>query len=141
MSFDLKTAQAIIAGALEKADSMGLKPLAVAVLDARGAIRAVVAQDGASAKRAEVALAKANGCVALGIGSREISKRPQQFLIGAAQIVGGHHIMPVPGGVLIRDRDGSVLGAVGISGDTSDNDEAAAVAGITGQGFEADPGQ
>lgn len=135
----LETAQAILNGALAEARAKTMKPLAVVVLDARGAIRAVAAEDDTSAKRAEIALGKANGCIALGLGSRAIAARQPNFLIGALHAVGGHGLMAVPGGVLIREN-GAILGAIGISGDTSDNDEIAAIAGIEGQGLTADTG-
>ncbi|MBP7063304.1 heme-binding protein [Ferrovibrio sp.] len=120
----------------------GLKPLAIAVLDARGALKAFLAEDGTSLKRAEVAQGKAFGALALGLGSRSIHKRAreQDYFIAAVSHVVGGALVPVPGGVLIRDAGGAVIGAVGISGDTSDNDEAAAIAGIQAAGLAADPG-
>ena len=118
-----------------------LKPLAIAVFDARGALKAFGAQDGTSLKRAQIAMGKAEGALALGLGSRTIStmaiERPH-FVAAATHATGGS-LVPVPGGVLIRS--GKVLmGAVGISGDTSDNDEICAVTGIEAAGLQADPG-
>ncbi len=138
----LAKAQALIAAALDHAAKAGLKPLAIAVLDSRGAIKSFAAQDGTSLKRGEVAHGKAYGALALGMGSRSIFKRAkeQDFFIAAVSHVVGGALVPVPGGVLIRDAAGTVVGAVGISGDTSDNDEAAAAAGIAAAGFSADPG-
>jgi uncharacterized protein GlcG (DUF336 family) len=80
--------------------------------------------------------------LALGLGSRAIFQRAQEqpYFVSAANAVAGGALVPVPGGVLIKDADGEILGAVGISGDTSDNDEACAVAGITAASLEADPG-
>lgn len=138
----LKAAQKIVVVALKTARAQGFKPLAVAVLDARGALKALAAEDGASLKRADIALGKAHGAIALGVGSRAIAKmaaeRPH-FIAAATHAVGGS-LIPVPGGVLIRGRKGEVMGAVGISGDTSDNDEAAALAGIAAAGLNADTG-
>lgn len=135
----LETAQAILAETLKEARRRGLKPLAVVVLDGRGAIRALAAEDGTSTKRAEVAIGKASGAVAMGIGSRDLSTRAPHFLAAVTHAVGGM-LVPVPGGVLVRDGAGEIVGAVGVSGDTSDNDEAVAVTGIEAAGLAADPG-
>lgn len=135
----LEVAQSILAGVFTEAAGRGLNPLAVAVLDARGALRAVAAQDGTSTKRAEIAIGKANAAISMGLGTRDIAKRPPHFLAAVTHVVGGAFV-PVPGGVLVKDAAGEILGAVGVSGDTSDNDEVAAVAGITGQGLVADTG-
>jgi uncharacterized protein GlcG (DUF336 family) len=112
------------------------------VLDARGALKAFAAEDGTSLKRAEIANGKAHGTLAMGLGSRTLGKmaaeRPH-FVAAVTHAVGGM-LVPVPGGVIVRDGTGDVVGAVGISGDTSDNDEAAAVAGIQAAGLKADPG-
>ena len=138
----LEIAQKIVAAALANARTQGFKPLAVAVLDARGALKAFAAEDGTSLRRAEIATGKAHGALAMGIGSRTIGKmaaeRPH-FVAAVTHAVGGM-LVPVAGGVLIRDATGAIVGAVGISGDTSDNDEAAAVAGIEAAGLKADPG-
>lgn len=138
----LAQAQTILASALTHAEKSGFKPLAIAIIDARGAQKAFAAQDGTSLKRGEIALGKAHGSVALGIGSRALHKmaleRPY-FIEAATHAVGGS-LVPVPGGVLIRDGAGVLLGAIGISGDTSDNDEAAAIAGISSIGLVADTG-
>lgn len=138
----LAQARTILEGALAYAGEHELKPLAIAVLDARGAQKAFAAQDGTSLKRGEIALGKAFGAVALGVGSRALHKmaleRPY-FVEAATHAVGGS-LVPVPGGVLIRDAAGTLLGAVGISGDTSENDEAAAGAGIAAIGLVADTG-
>jgi uncharacterized protein GlcG (DUF336 family) len=136
-ALSLEQASVIVDGALKYARENGLKPLAIAVLDARGAQKFFLAQDGTSLKRGEIALGKAHGVIALGIGSRALHKmaldRPY-FVEAATHAVGGS-LVPVPGGVLIRSPEGAVLGAIGISGDTSDNDEAAALAGIAAAGL------
>ncbi len=137
----LDQARTILDAALAKAVERGLKPLAVAVLDARGALKAFAAQDGTSLKRGEVARGKADGALALGMGSRAIAKaaaeRPS-FVAAVTHAVGGS-LVPAPGGVLVM-QDGEVVGAVGVSGDLSDNDEICAVAGIEAAGLKADPG-
>jgi len=135
------TAQKIVEGALAYAIEHKLKPLAVGVLDARGALKAFAAQDGTSLKRGEIALGKANGAIAMGMGSRALFKRAEQqpFFIAAATAAVGGSLVPVPGGVLVK-QDGAVVGVVGISGDTSDNDEAAALAGIAAAGLVGETG-
>ena len=138
----LEKAQAIVAAALAHARGAGMKPLAVAVLDARGVLKTFAAEDGTPLRRAEIAQGKAHGAVAMGMGSRALARtateRPH-FVAAITHAVGGS-LVPVPGGVLINSGTGVLLGAVGISGDTSDNDEAAALAGIKAAGFAADPG-
>jgi uncharacterized protein GlcG (DUF336 family) len=139
---DLSAAQKILEAALGYASEQGFKPMAACVIDARGALKAFAAQDGTSLKRGEIALGKANGAIALGMGSRALMKRAEQqgyFITAAAAAIGGS-LVPVPGGVLIKDDAGGLLGAVGISGDTSDNDEAAAIAGIKAAGLIPDAG-
>ena len=141
MTLSLADAQKILVDALAFAVEQNFKPLALGVLDARGALKAFVAQDGTSLKRGEIALAKANGALGLGMGSRGLMKRAEQqpyFIAAATSAIGGA-LVPVPGGVLIKSGT-EVIGAVGISGETSDNDEAAALAGIAGAGFTGDGG-
>jgi len=139
---DLHVAQVILQAALAYASEQGFKPMAVGVIDARGALKVFAAQDGTSLKRGEIALAKANGAVALGMGSRALMKRAesQGYFIAAATAAIGGSLVPVPGGVLVKNEAGALLGAIGISGDTSDNDEAAAIAGVKAAGLIADPG-
>lgn len=138
----LDAADKIVTTAIAKARELNLQPVAVVVLDARGALKAARVEDGTSLKRAEIAIGKAHGALSLGMGSRAIHKRVEQqpyFIAAVSHVVGGS-LIPVPGGVLIRDQAGAVIGAVGISGDTSDNDETAAVAGIAAAGLQADTG-
>ena len=138
----LHQAQTIIETALKQARGKDYAPLAVLVLDARGAPKAFAAEDGTSLRRYEIAHGKAHGALAMGIGSRTLGKRAAerpQFFTAVGQVVPGG-LVPVPGGVLIRDGAGETIGAVGISGDTSDNDEDAAIAGIRAAGLVADPG-
>lgn len=138
----LETAQTIIEAAQRLARSEGMKPLVIAVLDARGALKAMIAEDGTSLHRADVAIGKAYGGIALGQSSRRIMDRALKdphFIAAVSHVVGGK-LVPVPGGVLIRDGSGELVGAVGISGDTSDNDEKAACAGIAAAGLVAETG-
>ncbi len=138
----LQQAQIIATVALKTGREKNLKPLSVVVYDARGALKALLSEDGTSLKRAEIAMGKAYGALALGVGSRTIHKmatdRPY-FVAAASHAVGGQ-LIPVPGGVLIKDNQGQILGAVGVSGDTSDNDEIAAAGGIEAAGLVFDAG-
>jgi uncharacterized protein GlcG (DUF336 family) len=134
----LEAAHAIMHAALDAGAQHQLKPLVVCVLDARGAIKAMAAQDGTSLMRGEIAHGKAYGALALGMGSRAIFQRAQEqaYFVGAVNTLAQGRIVPVPGGVLIQDNSGALLGAVGVSGDTSDNDEIAALAGINAAGLK-----
>lgn len=139
MSLTLDTARSIIAGIRAHGSQAGFKPLTVVVLDSGGHVVAVEREDGASMKRFEIGFGKAYGALSLGMGSRSIMARAEQqayFIAAVTSAVGGT-LVPVPGGVLVRDEGGDLLGAVGVTGDTSDNDEAAAVAGIEGAGLTA----
>ncbi len=138
---ELAVAQKILDAALAYAVEHRLKPLAIGVLDVRGALKAYAAQDGTSLKRGEIALGKANGAIAMGMGSRALFKRAEQqpFFIAAATAAVGGSLVPVPGAVLIK-QDGVLVGVIGISGDTSDNDEAAALAGIAAAGLAGETG-
>jgi uncharacterized protein GlcG (DUF336 family) len=138
----LAKAQAMIADALSYARGQKLQPMAVAVLDARGVLKAFAAEEGTSLKRGEIAIGKAHGALSMGLGSRSLFKRAQEqpFFIAAVTHAVGGSLVPVPGGVLIKGQGGVLLGALGVSGDTSDNDEAAAVAGIQAAGYSPDPG-
>jgi uncharacterized protein GlcG (DUF336 family) len=138
----LKKARTIISKTLAKGREMELKPLSVAVLDAGGHLKAFEREDGASIGRFEIARGKAYGALALGIGSRSINARAEQqaYFVEALSAAFEGKIVPVPGGMLVRDRKGTVVGAVGVTGDTSDNDETAGTAGIEAAGFTADGG-
>ncbi|WP_205471295.1 heme-binding protein [Nocardioides sp. SYSU D00038] len=141
MSLTLDTARRIVAAARVHGMGQGFKPLTIVVLDAGGHVTAVEREDGSSNKRFEIAYAKAHGAISLGHGTRALMARAesQPYFIAAATSAIGGALVPVPGGVLVREND-VVVGAVGISGDTSDNDEAAAVAGIESVGLTPDPG-
>lgn len=136
----LEQAEAILAGARKHARAEKLKPVAIAVLDARGAVRCLVNEDGTSLSRADVAIGKAYGAIAFGQSSRRLGKRAEEqaYFINACAHIAGGKMVPVPGGVLIRDAAGVLVGAIGISGDTSDNDEAACCAGIAAAGLVAE---
>lgn len=142
MQITLSDANKMIEAAFSKGAELGLKPLAVVVLDAGGHVKAFQRQDGASMMRFEIACGKAYGAVACGVGSRwldsQATGRPH-FLEGLSNVSGGK-IIPVPGGVLVKTSAGEIIGAVGITGDVSDNDETAAIAGIEAAGFTADAG-
>lgn len=143
IDLSLEAARIVVATALRTARERNLKPLAVVVYDTRGALKCVEVEDGTSLRRAEIACGKANGALALGIGSRAIHARAEQqpyFVAAVTHLAGPAALVPVPGGVLIRNKDGRLLGAIGISGDTSDNDEICAVAGIEAAGLVAETG-
>jgi uncharacterized protein GlcG (DUF336 family) len=138
----LDQAQTIVKDALAHARAGKFNALAIVVLDARGSLKASAAEDGTSLMRWKVAFGKAYGAVAWGAGSKRIEKlaldRPHFF--GAVTHLAEGGILPVGGGVLIRDKDNRIIGAVGVSGDTSDNDELAASTGIKAAGLVADGG-
>ena len=135
----LKKANQIINGALAKARQLNLAPLIVVVLDENGLIKALQREDGASILKKDIAIAKAWGAVNMKMSSRSLGVVAEQrpaFMTALVNIAEGK-VMPVPGGVLIKDEDNQIIGAVGISGDSSDQDERSAVAGIKGAGLTA----
>ena len=138
----LTQAQSIIEKTLAHGHEAKFKTLGVVVLDARAVVKAVAIGDGSSLARFDIARAKAQGCLYFNMGSRAIEKlakdRPHFFQGALSALSDG--MVPVPGGVLIKDKDLNILGAVGVSGDTSDNDEAAALAGIAASGLVGDGG-
>lgn len=138
----LSKARTIVRTALKHARDKDLKPIAVVVLDAGGHLKAFEREDGASFYRFRVAHGKAHGAIGMGLGSRALHARAesQAYFLTAVGTLDDTAVVPVPGGVLVRDRRGVIVGAVGISGDVSDADEAAAVAGIEAAGFTADTG-
>lgn len=137
----LDIARKILDAAFAKAGELNLKPLVVTILDARGAVKLTAAQDGTSLMRAEIAHGKAYGALAMGMGSRALFQRAQEqaYFIDAVNTIVKGALVPVPGGVLIQSG-AALLGAVGVSGDTSDNDETCAVAGIEAAGLKANAG-
>jgi len=141
--WNLNSARTAIAAAREFGAQNGLKPLAVVALDAGGYVIAIEREDGASNGRVAIASGKASGALEFGMGSRSLMSRAEQqayFVVTASAAV-RTDVIPVPGGVLVRDGEGRVLGALGISGDTSDNDEAAAVQGVNAAGLIPDAGE
>ncbi len=138
----LAQASLIVDKALEHGRSLKLKPLTVAVLDAGGHLVALKREDKSSLLRPQIAGGKAWGVLGMGFGGREFARRAagNPAFIQAIGVASGGRIIPVPGGVLIRDAKGEVRGAVGISGDTSDNDEECAVYGIECAGLVPDTG-
>ena len=138
----LSRANKMINQAFAHAAEKDYKPLACVVMDSGGNIKAFRSQDGASNGRFDVACGKARGALAVGTGSRwldaQAASRPH-FLAGLASVIEGG-IVPVAGGVLARDANGNVVAAIGISGDTSDADEACAVSGVEAANLVADTG-
>lgn len=142
MALLLTQAKQIIENALSTQASRKFKPMAIVVLDANGAIKASESQDGTSLIRPKIAHGKAYGAIAMGLGSRALYERAKNepFFIQAMNSLSDGALVPVPGGVLVRNAQGELLGAVGITGDISDNDEICAVAGIEAAGLVADTG-
>lgn len=137
----LEAAKQIAESAIARARELDLSPLTVAVLDAGGHLVAFLREDGSGILRPEVAIGKAWGAIGMGVNTRllrdRLADRPT-FQNALAAASGGRFI-PVPGGVLIRDEGGAVMGGVGISGDTSDKDEACAILAIEQSGLRSDP--
>jgi len=138
----LAKAQIIAAETLAEGRRLGLAPLACVVLDRGGHILTLLRDENASIYRPEIAIGKAAGCLGMGFGGRELARRAaaMPLFFNGLQAVFPSGMLPVPGGVLVRDADGGLLGAVGVTGDTSDNDELCALAGIAAAGLQADTG-
>lgn len=138
----LEQASHIVDAALAAAVTLAAKPLAVTVLDAGGHPLALKRHEDASLYRADIATAKAHGALGMGSGSRTLAERAaaSPAFFAALSTVTAGRIVPAPGGVLIRDAEGTILGATGISGDTADMDERCAIAGITAAALIPDPG-
>ncbi|MCK0138984.1 heme-binding protein [Aliiroseovarius sp. F47248L] len=136
----LDTARLIVREALNHASKTKMKPLSVAVVDAGGHLIAFERADGAPVGRFELALGKAYGSVMLGIGGTAQRDRAeaQAYFIAAANAAYGGKLVPVPGGFVVRNAAGDVVGGVGVTGDTSENDMAAGDAGITAAGLVAE---
>ena len=139
---NLETANTIVTAALQKARGMHTSPLAVAVLDETGQLQSFQREDETSLMRADVAIGKAWGALGMGRSSRVLGDLAAQrpHFVQALTAVAQGRLVPVPGGVLIQDESQAVIGAIGISGDTSDIDEECAVAGIEAAGLTADTG-
>jgi uncharacterized protein GlcG (DUF336 family) len=141
-TLDLTTATQIASSAIRIARETGLNPLAAAVLDAAGHPLAVLRDEQASFLRPQIATGKARGCLGMGFGGRELARRAQAMpaFFDAINSLTGGEVIPVAGGVLIRNAEGKIFGAIGISGDTSDNDERCAMQAIDQAGLVADTG-
>lgn len=139
----LEQANLIADKALQKGRELKFAPLTVAVLDSGGQLKVLKREDDASLLRPEIALGKAWGVLGMGFGGRELARRAEQMPVffAALNAMSGGRMVPLPGGVLIRNREGQVIGSVGISGDTSDNDDICAVYGVESAGLTADTGR
>jgi uncharacterized protein GlcG (DUF336 family) len=140
VALTLAQAVSIAEGTLERGRSAGYRPLTVAVLDAGGCVKVVHRDDGSSILRPDIAIGKAWGALGMGMSSRAISdlalERPQ--FAGSLAALAGGKVVPAAGGVLVRDGEGTLLGAVGVTGDVSDNDEECALHGIEGAGLSSE---
>jgi uncharacterized protein GlcG (DUF336 family) len=137
-SLSLDQANRIIAAALAKGRELGLKPLCVAVLDPGGHLMALQREDGASTLRPQIAIGKAAGALGLGVSSRKIAEMAAErptFVASLASLA-EHGMVPAAGGVLAA-AEGGLVGAIGVTGDTSDNDETCALAGLAAAGLTA----
>lgn len=139
----LEQANTMIQSAFAKGTEMDLAPLTVVVLDAGGHLKAMQRADKATFFRPQIAVGKAWGSLALGMASRTLFNMGEERPVFMNSLINlsEQKLVPVPGGVLIKNEHGDVLGSVGITGDTSDNDEACAVAGIEATGLAADCGK
>jgi uncharacterized protein GlcG (DUF336 family) len=138
----LAAARTIVVRALAHARSSDFPPMTVAVLDAAGRLVAFAGEDGSSLLRERIARGKAHGALSMGVGSRSLAARAASnpaFVNSLVSLADGN-LVPVPGGVLIRDDNNAVIGAVGVSGHLPDDDEACAIHGITACDLRADPG-
>lgn len=138
----LNQASTMVDTALDQGAALGCAPLTVAVLDPGGHLLVLKRQDGCAILRPQIAQAKAWSALGMGVGSRRLAARAAtapEFFTALAALSNGH-VVPVPGGVLVRDSEGAIVAAVGVSGDNPSNDEACAVFGIEQSGFTADPG-
>lgn len=138
----LEKAAVIVDQALVKGREIKCEPLTVAVLDAGGHLKALKREDGAGILRPEIAIGKAWGALGMGIPTRELAQRAARMPVffGSLAAMSQGKMVPVPGGVLIRSEKGDILGAVGITGDTSDRDEECAVFGVAASGLRPDIG-
>src|ERR671925_2393477 len=137
MNLSLEKASLIVDQALAKAREIKIRPLCVAVLDDGGNLKALKREDGASILRPQIAISKAWGAVGMGESSRSLADRlkDRPAFLGALSDMSGGKVVPAAGGVLITDG-GDIIGAVGASGGTADEDEACAVAGIQAAGLK-----
>jgi uncharacterized protein GlcG (DUF336 family) len=140
-SLTLDQARTVLRGVFAKGVELGLKPLVCIVLDTGGNPIAYERQDGSSNLRFEIARGKAFGALGLGVSSRAIATMAQERPVFVQSLIGASdgRVVPAAGGLLVRDASGHIVGAVGVSGDSSDNDERCAAAGIEAAGLKTDP--
>lgn len=133
----LKSAMRMVAAAFAKGREIGTRPLTIAILDRGDALIILQRQDGSSLRRPEIAIGKASGALALGMSSRAIEQmareRPNFIAALSSNLPSG--LIPAAGGLLVGDDKGLIVGAIGITGDTSENDELCARAGVEAAGF------
>ncbi|KJK02666.1 GlcG protein [Pseudomonas sp. 21] len=139
---DFELAARLAAATLRHARAQGVRPLAAAVLDPAGHPLAVLRDEQASFLRPQIATGKARGCLGMGFGGRELARRAQAMpaFFDAINSLTAGEVIPVAGGILLRDGEGRLLGAIGVSGDTSDNDERCALLAITELGLHGETG-
>ena len=139
---NLEQALTIAQSALKKGREMNIHPLTVVVLDAGGHMKALLREDNCSILRENIARGKAWGVLGMGFGGREMARRAEKVpgFFTALNVMSDGKMVPVAGGVLIRDANNQIIGSVGVTGDTSDNDEICSVAGIQAAGLKADTG-
>lgn len=138
----LETASLIADETLRKGREMKFAPLTVAVLDAGGHLKVLKREDGCSLLRPQVAMGKAAATLGFGFGGRELARRAAKMpaLFNSLTAMSEGNFVPLPGGVIVKNKDGRILGAVGVTGDVSENDELCAVHAIEKAGLVADTG-
>lgn len=138
----LEQANLIADKALEKARELKFAPLTVVVLDGGGHIKVMKREDNSSLLRPDIAVGKAWGVLGMGFGGRELARRAEKMpmFFTALNAMSDGRMVPLPGGVLIRNKQGQIIGSVGISGDTAANDDICAVHGVNAAGLTADTG-
>jgi uncharacterized protein GlcG (DUF336 family) len=141
-SITLAQADAIADRALQAGRRLNLQPLTVAILDAGGHLKVLKRADDSSLLRPDIAIGKAWAALGMGFGGRELARRAEKAptFFGALNAISGGRMVPAAGGALIREPGGAVIGAIGISGDNSDNDEKCAVEAVSGEGLVPDTG-
>lgn len=141
-NINLEVALSLVQYTLAEGRTRGFAPLTAAVLDSGGHLVALLRADGSSLLRPQIATGKAWGALGLGFGGRELARRAATMpaFFNALSDLSAGNMVPVPGGILIRDTSNALLGAIGVSGETSDKDELCAVEAIRAAGLVADTG-
>lgn len=136
-SITLAQAQTVVETTLKEGRARNFQPLTVAVLDPGGHLLALAREDNSSNLRPQIAIAKATGALALGLSTRKLAEMAAErpTFINSLGMISPGGVVPAPGGVLIHNADNEVVGAVGVTGDISDNDELVALAGIAALGL------